>query len=75
MDNQPQIIDGPKAEEALGELSRLTAYMTCIVAVLDELSSEKITKEIVRLLLRALLRPTERGEDFLTTQLNSRLNS
>ena len=75
MDNQPQIIDGPEAEEVLGELTRLTAYMTCIVAVLDELSSEQVTRQTVRLLLKALLRPTERGEDFMATQFNNRLNS
>ena len=75
LDNQPQIIDGSEAEEALGELTHFTAYMTCIVAVLDELSSEQVTRQTVRLLLKALLRPTERGEDFIASQINNRLNS
>ena len=41
VNNQTQAIDDPEAEEALGELSRWTAYMTRIVAVLDEFASEK----------------------------------
>ena len=59
MNNQPQAIDDPEAEEALGELSRWTAYMTRIVAVLDEFASEKTARFTTRLLLKLLLRTTE----------------
>ncbi|MCJ1388340.1 hypothetical protein MMC18_001186 [Xylographa bjoerkii] len=75
MDNQPQAIEGPQAEEALGQLSRLEAYMTCIVAVLDEFAAERTAKLIVRLLLKQLLRTTERGDDLLASQFSNRLGA
>ena len=75
MDSEAQVIEGPEVEEALGRLSKFTAYMTCIVAVLDGLADEKTARRTLRLLLKLLLRTTEKGEDLIDAEFNNRLNA
>ena len=74
-DGRPQILTGPKVEEALGEMSRFTAIMTSIVAVLYEFMEERRVKPVLKLLLIRLVLPSDRGQDLLASQLTNRLNS
>ena len=43
-DGRPQRLQGPHVEEVLEELSRFTACMTCIVAVLFEFTEERTAR-------------------------------
>ena len=74
-DGRSQRLHGPKVEEVLEELSRFTACMTCIVAVLFEFMEESVARSVLKQLLLRLVRTTERGEDLLDSQLAVCLNA
>ena len=74
-DGRPQRLQGPHVEEVLRELTRFTACMTCIVAVLFEFMEERTAKILLKQLLLQLVRTTERGEDLLASQLTVRINA
>ena len=74
-DGKPQRLQGPNVEQVLGELSRFTACVTCIVAVLFECMEESTARIVLKQLLLRLVRTTERGGDLLASQLTVRLNA
>ncbi|KAH8728536.1 hypothetical protein GQ44DRAFT_824316 [Phaeosphaeriaceae sp. PMI808] len=68
-------IDGEHAHTALGEISRFTASMICIVASLDTFAATSLVRTISRNLLIKLLRTTERGEDLVASEVSNRINA
>ena len=75
MNGRPTTLVGDDAAKVLGTLSRFTASMVAIVAALDEFMNYIVLKEVMKRLLKMLLRTTEYGEDVLSSQLNDRVNA
>jgi hypothetical protein len=61
---RPQVVDGTQAESATKDYSRFTVSMVCITGALDQFAPADLAKAILRETLKALLGPTENGEDF-----------
>lgn len=66
-------IDGANAHKALGETSRFTACMICIVATLDTFAAASVVRMICRKLLLDLLRTTEHGENLVASEMSDRI--
>ena len=72
---RPLSLEGPDVEKALEDMGRFTAVMVCVVAALDAFTSMFVVKRVLKSVLTELLRTTETGEDLLSSQYGSRLNS
>ena len=68
-------IEGEQAHKVLGQLSRFTACMVCIIASLDAFAEFTVVRTILRKLLLELLKTTEHGEDLLASELSNRINA
>jgi hypothetical protein len=66
---------GADAAKILGTLSRFTASMVAVVAALDGFVAYPTLKDVVKRLLKELLRTTEFGEDVLSSQVGDRVNA
>lgn len=75
MNGQPTTLVGNDAAKVVGTLSRFTASMVAIVAALYEFMNYIVLKDVMKRLLKELLRTTEYGEDVLSSQLNDRVNA
>ena len=75
MNGRPTDLVGDDAAKVLGTLSRFTASMVAIVAALDGFMNYTVLKDVMKRLLKELLRTTEYGEDVLASQLNDRVNA
>jgi len=73
--DRPITIDGKKADAVLGELSKFTAVMMCVVATLEVFTTWAVVKTLLKDVLRELLRTSEFGEDMLAAQYNQRINA
>jgi hypothetical protein len=75
MNGRPTELVGDDAAKVLDTLSRFTASMVAVVAALDGFMNYTVLKEVMKRLLKELLRTTEYGEDVLSSQLNDRVNA
>ena len=75
MNGRPTELVGDDAAKVLGTLSRFTAIMVAIVAALDGFMNFLALKDVMKRLLKELLKTTEYGEDVLSSQLNDRVNA
>ena len=75
MNGRPLELAGKKAADIVGPLSRFTASMVAVVAALDGFMSYTVLRDVIKRLLKELLRTTEYGEDVLTSQLGDRVNA
>jgi len=73
--DRPMTIDGIKAENVLGKLSRFTAVMMCIVASLEAFTTWHVVRMLLKDVLKELLRTSDFGEDLLASQYPQRLNA
>jgi hypothetical protein len=73
--DRPITIEGSKADAVLGELSRFTAVMMCVVSTLEVFATWGVVKTLLKEVLRELLRTSEFGEDMLAAQYVQRLNA
>lgn len=69
------IIEGEQAQRTLGQLSRFTACMVCMIASLDAFAAGTVVRTIARTLLLELLRTTEHGEELLASEMTNRINA
>ena len=72
---RPLSLKGPDVEKVLEDMGRFTAVMVCVVATLDAFTSMFVVRRVLKSVLTELLRTTETGEDLLSSQYGSRLNS
>ena len=75
VNGRPQQDSDPKVQELLGELTRFTASMLTIVAVLDAFMPTTQVKSAVRSLLLQLFSTTSDGELILSTEIDARINA
>jgi len=75
INGEPQTLYGENAENALEPFSRFTASMVCITTALDSFATHKVVQQILKRLLKELLRTTGDGEDIVASQISTRVNS
>ena len=72
---RPEQFIGDQIERALGQISRFTASMVSVVAVLDAFASTQMVKTVTWRLLSALILGQESREDLIMSQIIPRINS
>ncbi|MCJ1378281.1 hypothetical protein MMC17_001378 [Xylographa soralifera] len=75
VNGKPQVYKDREARPILGPFTRFTAIMVSMIAALDAFCSLKITKEVIKSVIRGLLCTTEYGEDLMASRLNNRINA
>lgn len=68
----PTVMSGASATDLLGNLSRFTATMLCVVAAIEHFASIALARDIMKTLLKRLMRTSERGEDLIDSQFHNR---
>lgn len=72
---RPQKLEGQGVGKLLDKTSRFTAMMTCIVAVLDQFTSESTVRSVLKKFLHLLILTNELNEDMIASQLRNRINA
>ncbi|MCJ1438152.1 hypothetical protein MMC27_007539 [Xylographa pallens] len=75
VNGKPQVYKDREARPILGPFTRFTAIMVSMIAALDAFCSLKVTKEVVKSVIKGLLCTTEYGEDLMASRLNNRINA
>ena len=72
---RPEHLTGNQTEKALGQMSRFTAAMVSVTAVLDAFASSQMVKTITWRLLSVLILGQESREDLIMSQIIPRMNA
>lgn len=75
LNGRPTELVDNDAAKILGDFSRFTMTMVAVVAALDGFLAYRVLKDVMKRLLKELLRTTEFGEDVLASQLSDRVNA
>ena len=72
---KPLVFKDKDADKVLGQLSRFTAIMVCVVTALDTFATSSVSRAVLSNVLMELLQATDMGEELLATQYPNRLSS